>query len=61
MKNVLKQKKNNIEKKSIKENRLITVGRLTKQKNFLYLIDEFEKFAKVNSKFNFSPFNFPMN
>tara|TARA_B100000029_G_scaffold259108_1_gene255788 strand:- start:1209 stop:2351 length:1143 start_codon:yes stop_codon:yes gene_type:complete len=52
MKNILKQKKNNIEKKSIKENRFISVGRLTKQKNFLYLIDEFEKFAKVNSKYN---------
>ena len=35
-----------------KENRIIfAAGRLTKQKNFSYLIDEFESFSKINKNF----------
>ena len=30
---------------------ILSVGRLTKQKNFSYLIDEFEKFAQENDKY----------
>ena len=39
---------NNIQKK----NYFIAAGRLTKQKNFLYLINEFHKFSKKNENFN---------
>ena len=30
---------------------ILSVGRLTKQKNFTYLIDEFERFSKVNNDY----------
>ena len=30
----------------------ISVGRLTKQKNFSYLINEFNEFVKINSNYN---------
>jgi len=30
---------------------ILSVGRLTKQKNFSYLIDEFEKFSKINDSY----------
>ncbi len=45
-----KVKFNEFEK--IKNNKIIfAAGRLTKQKNFSYLIDEFESFSKINNKF----------
>lgn len=31
---------------------ILSVGRLTKQKNFSYLIDEFKKFNKINKDYN---------
>ena len=45
--------------KNIKQNRfeknkskyILAVGRLTRQKNYYYLIEEFEKFLKVNKKY----------
>lgn len=49
----LKRMNRNID---IKNNRdetktILAVGRLTKQKNFLYLIQEFEKFLKINKNY----------
>ena len=41
----------NLDKK-IKRNFFISVGRLTRQKNFTYLINEFTKFAKKNLEFD---------
>jgi len=35
-----------------KKKYFISVGRLTKQKNFSYLINEFSRFAKINNNFN---------
>ncbi len=34
-----------------KEKYILAVGRLTKQKNFLYLLKEFEQFLKINKKY----------
>tara|TARA_Y100000591_G_C21805249_1_gene684461 strand:- start:584 stop:1687 length:1104 start_codon:yes stop_codon:yes gene_type:complete len=34
-----------------KEKYILAVGRLTRQKNFLYLLEEFEKFLKINKKY----------
>tara|TARA_B100000989_G_C19515316_1_gene461314 strand:+ start:92 stop:1237 length:1146 start_codon:yes stop_codon:yes gene_type:complete len=42
------KKKNKI----FREKYFISVGRLTKQKNFSYLIDEFSEFAKINQSYN---------
>ena len=48
-----RQKKNDkkfVPEKQINENFFLTVGRLTKQKNYFYLINEFAKFCKKNPK-----------
>ena len=39
------------EKKISEKDYFIAVGRLTEQKNFEYLIDEFQKFLKKNEDF----------
>jgi glycosyltransferase involved in cell wall biosynthesis len=46
-KNFIEISRNNIKKKYF-----ISVGRLTKQKNFSYLISEFNKFAQTRDNFN---------
>lgn len=49
---VLKKNEKNIIKDRFKNKKIIfAAGRLTKQKNFSYLIDEFESFSKINSNF----------
>jgi len=40
-----------LEKKENKTKYILAVGRLTKQKNFTYLLQEFEKFLKVNKNY----------
>jgi len=47
--NTAKIRKQILEKKKYKY--LLAVGRLTKQKNFHYLIKEYEKFLKINKKY----------
>ncbi len=42
-----KQKKINIDKSKY----ILAVGRLTKQKNYIYLLKEYEKFLKINEKY----------
>ncbi len=44
---------NNIKNKSLN---LIAVGRLTRQKNFIYLIEEFYEFSKINSNIDLTIF-----
>ena len=53
IKSIIEQKKN-IKKRIVNRNEkyFISVGRLTEQKNFAYLIKEFEKFSKINNEYN---------
>lgn len=49
---ILKKNENNLIKDKYKNKQIIfAAGRLTKQKNFSYLIDEFESFSKTNRNF----------
>ena len=53
---ILKRKpssKNIVKEKNLS---LISVGRLTRQKNFVYLIEEFYEFSKVNNNINLTIF-----
>ena len=43
---------NIIDTKKISKNFFIAAGRLTRQKNFHYLIDEFNEFLKFNQSYN---------
>ena len=47
-----KAEKNIIEKKISKENTLISIGRLTKQKNFRFLIKAFYELQKIYTSYN---------
>lgn len=48
-----KKKVNNVIEKEVSPNStLISIGRLTKQKNFIFLIDAFNQLQKKNSKIN---------
>jgi len=49
---VLKNKKKFFNDKCIKKKYFIAVGRLTKQKNFNYLINEFNEFLKMNTNYD---------
>ena len=49
---ILKKNENNSIKDKFKNKQIIfAAGRLTKQKNFSYLVDEFESFSKTNRNF----------
>lgn len=53
LKDFLYQKKNNFELKFIEgKKKIISIGRLTRQKNFGYLIDEFSEFCKKEKGYN---------
>ena len=49
IKNIYKDLKDENERNDIKK--ILAVGRLTKQKNFIYLLQEFEKFLKVKQNY----------
>lgn len=49
---ILKSKKKFFKDVSLKNKYFIAVGRLTKQKNFNYLINEFNEFLKVNTNYD---------
>jgi len=46
------KKKYPTKKYNIRKNFFLSIGRLTKQKNFFFLINEFEKFCRVSDNFN---------
>jgi glycosyltransferase involved in cell wall biosynthesis len=48
---LIKKNINHIFKKFNKKKIIFSAGRLTKQKNFLYLIEEFKNFLKVNDQY----------
>ena len=52
IKDFTKKKWSSIKKYNLKRKYFISVGRLTKQKNFEYLIEEFKKFNNKNPNFN---------
>ena len=52
IKNFVKKKRASIDEYNSKNKYFISVGRLTKQKNFEYLIDEFKKFKNENPHYN---------
>ena len=52
MKDFVKKKWVPLEESYLKKKYFISVGRLTKQKNFGYLIDEFKKFKNKNPEYN---------
>ena len=52
MKNFVKKKWEPIEEYDTKNKYFISVGRLTKQKNFDYLINEFKKFKDKNPNYD---------
>ena len=53
---ILKRKPNNEYSKKTKSLNFISAGRLTKQKNFIYLIEEFNEFIKINDNATLSIF-----
>tara|TARA_Y100000816_G_C26023198_1_gene535345 strand:- start:247 stop:1128 length:882 start_codon:yes stop_codon:yes gene_type:complete len=52
IKDFVKKKWSSIEKHKIEKKYFISAGRLTKQKNFEYLINEFKKFKNKNPNYN---------
>ena len=53
IKDFINQKENNTDLKFFKQKKkIISIGRLTKQKNFSYLINEFSDYSKKNSDYN---------
>ena len=52
IKNINLEKKDHIKSEILSKNFFIAAGRLTKQKNFIYLINEFNEFLKVEKKYD---------